>query len=72
MLNFFLGMAFITEESDKEFYHQIANLALLMAEGIFRVAVIGVGKIILWPPMQFYLRERWNWTSNGKSPHFLF
>jgi hypothetical protein len=65
-------MAFITEESDEEFYHQIANLALLMAEGIFRVAVIGVGKIILWPPMQFYLRERWNWTSNGKSPHFLF
>jgi hypothetical protein len=35
MFNFFLGMAFITEESDKECYHQIANLALLMAEGIF-------------------------------------
>ncbi|EFX74068.1 hypothetical protein DAPPUDRAFT_109267 [Daphnia pulex] len=22
-------------------------------------------KIILWPLMQFYLRERWNWTFNG-------
>ncbi|EFX74074.1 hypothetical protein DAPPUDRAFT_252317 [Daphnia pulex] len=47
----FHRMAFITEESDKECYQQIANLALLMAEGIFGVA--------------FYLRERWNWTFNG-------
>jgi hypothetical protein len=37
-------MAFITEESDKECYQQISNLALLMSEGIFGVAVIGVGR----------------------------
>lgn len=45
---------FSSEMSETEFYHQLANVVLVMAEGTFGVAIVGNTKKILWPPIQFF------------------
>jgi hypothetical protein len=57
-----------------EFYHQIANWGLYMAEGVFGLVTVAVAKITLWPPLQYYLREKWDWPSRskGKPPYSSF
>jgi hypothetical protein len=49
-----------------DFYHQIANWGLYMAEVVLRLATLAVAKITLGPPIQYYLREKWDWPSRSK------
>jgi hypothetical protein len=57
-----------------DFYHQIANWGLYMAEGVFGLATVAIAKITLWPPLQYNLREKWDWPSQskGKPPYSNF
>lgn len=47
--------------SDTEFYHHVADLLIKMAEGTFGLALFCLAKNLLWPRVQFFLRERFNW-----------
>jgi hypothetical protein len=59
--------------SESDFCHEIANWGLYMAEGVLELAAVAVAKITIWPPLQYYLIEKWDWPSrskgNKKPPH---
>ncbi|EFX78566.1 hypothetical protein DAPPUDRAFT_105136 [Daphnia pulex] len=49
---------------EAEIYHQIANWSIYMAEGVFGLAAVAVAKTVIWPPLAFYLREKWDWPQS--------
>jgi hypothetical protein len=58
---------------ETKFYHSISNLSIYVAEGILGLAAVAVAKTVIWPPLAFYLREKWDWPqSKGKSPYSCF
>jgi hypothetical protein len=71
---YFTVMASSQLSEGDEFYHQTANWGLYMAEGVFGLATVAVAKITLWPPLQYNLREEWDWPSQskGKPPYSNF
>jgi hypothetical protein len=63
---FYFTVMASSQLSEGDFYHQIANWGLYMAEVVLRLATLAVAKITLGPPIQYYLREKWDWPSRSK------
>lgn len=53
-------------DSETEFYHSIANISIYVAEGILGLAAVAVAKSVIWPPLQYVLREKWDWQKSKR------
>jgi hypothetical protein len=57
-------------DSEQEFYHSFADISVHVAEALVGLAAVAVGKFVVWPPLQYVLREKFDWPKpKSKFPY---